>query len=104
MGDIAAYASCHGLAVAHGWHFAISSCAAVGVCDVVGVFVSVDNCDIGDALALLVQSVSGLKRVFKGCFVACCGAWGNPEYAYPVDNPGVMLVETISDFCVYVLG
>ena len=33
MGDIAAYASCHGLAVPHGWHLAISACRTVLLCN-----------------------------------------------------------------------
>jgi len=55
-------------------------------------------------LALLAQTVSRLKRMPKGCFVACCGALGNPEHTHTVDKFRVVLVESTGDFRVYVLG
>nr|QGA84583.1 hypothetical protein [Corynebacterium diphtheriae] len=104
MSDVAAHAPCHGLAVAHGWHLVVAACAAVGVCDVVGVLIGVDDRRVCQALALLAQAVASLKRMPKGCFVACCGSLGNPENAHAVDKFRVVLVESTGDFRVYVLG
>ena len=76
----------------------------MGLSDVIGMFVGIDNHRICQALALLSQAVTGLKRVSTGSFVACGGALGNPQHAHTVDKLRVVLVETTSNFRVYVLG
>ena len=81
-----------------------SACAAVGVCDVVGVLIGVDDGCIRESLAGGAEPVAGLEGVAERGLVAGGGALGNPEHAHAVDELRVVLVEFSGDFRVHVLG
>lgn len=50
------------------------------------------------------QTVTGSERVSKGSFVMYCFVLDISKHSRTVDKLWVILVETISKFCIHVLG
>jgi len=104
LGHVAADSSCLSLTVAHRGKLCRAACTAVGLCDVVGVLVGIDDGCIRESLAGSAEPVASLKGVAERGLVAGGGALGNPEHAHAVDEFRVVLVESSRDFRVHVLG
>lgn len=102
MDNVPAHTPGHGLAVTHRRHLVITTCTTVGVCNVIGLLIDINNHCACQTLALLAQAVTSLEHMPKNCCITCCDALNNPQHANTIDKLRAVLVETTRNFHIYV--